>query len=385
MGLLQLLTAVVVALIVFIDGIASTTNEISATESSVLQNKQTISTVDFAFFAEAAAFLDKNDLMVGGAAYFGLPSTELIDLGLSPFCQDKTEKLSQSTRLRREKEAFRRQKQRQRRKAEREGLEQEALELSQQLKRLKQGIESNAGTCHASVQLSNYYWRDCAAKQRGEREKAESEQKRLVAAKEAQATYIDHLTKMTQSRPEVLTLAGEEGEHKLRRVGDSDDAMFAALLQDVEACYARIDDSHRECDMDNMPIGITNSVHRGPNGEVDFFQHVNRFMQPFEFQDMFKSSWKLAGHPHRTQDRQEYQGAAGLDDTIAVKFRLTRTLATGTKVSVLQRLVVRRFIENDRIFHVWKVYSEGEGILRGMHSDETSWCRFRPTPDGFGT
>ncbi|KAE9192300.1 hypothetical protein PF004_g21345 [Phytophthora fragariae] len=39
MGLLQLLTAVVVALIVFIDGIASTTNEISATESSVLQNK----------------------------------------------------------------------------------------------------------------------------------------------------------------------------------------------------------------------------------------------------------------------------------------------------------------------------------------------------------
>ncbi|KAE9215769.1 hypothetical protein PF002_g17276 [Phytophthora fragariae] len=284
--------------------------------------QQTISTVDFAFFAEAAAFLDKNDLMVGGAAYFGLPSTELIDLGLSPFCQDKTEKLSQSTRL---------------------------------------------------------------PKQRGEREKAESEQKRLVAAKEAQATYIDHLTKMTQSRPEVLTLAGEEGEHKLRRVGDSDDAMFAALLQDVEACYARIDDSHRECDMDNMPIGITNSVHRGPNGEVDFFQHVNRFMQPFEFQDMFKSSWKLAGHPHRTQDRQEYQGAAGLDDTIAVKFRLTRTLATGTKVSVLQRLVVRRFIENDRIFHVWKVYSEGEGILRGMHSDETSWCRFRPTPDGFGT
>ncbi|KAE9018212.1 hypothetical protein PR001_g881 [Phytophthora rubi] len=39
MGLLQLLPTVVVALIVFIDGIASTTNEISATESSVLQNK----------------------------------------------------------------------------------------------------------------------------------------------------------------------------------------------------------------------------------------------------------------------------------------------------------------------------------------------------------
>ncbi|KAE9210581.1 hypothetical protein PF004_g16144 [Phytophthora fragariae] len=39
MGLLQLLLTVVVAVIVFSEGIASTSNEITATESSVLQNK----------------------------------------------------------------------------------------------------------------------------------------------------------------------------------------------------------------------------------------------------------------------------------------------------------------------------------------------------------
>ncbi|KAE8892991.1 hypothetical protein PF005_g29095 [Phytophthora fragariae] len=58
---------------------------------------QLASAVDVAFFAEAAAFLDNNELLVGDAPYFGLPSMELIDV--CPFYQDKTEKLSQSTRL----------------------------------------------------------------------------------------------------------------------------------------------------------------------------------------------------------------------------------------------------------------------------------------------
>jgi hypothetical protein len=41
--------------------------------------------------------------------------------------------------------------------------------------------------------------------------------------------------------------------------------------------------------------------------------------------------------------------------------------------------VVRRFQEIHRVVVVWKVFTEGEGLFRGMHSDETGWCIARPS------
>ncbi|GMF26161.1 unnamed protein product [Phytophthora lilii] len=292
----------------------------------------------------------------------------------------------QTTKLRREKEAFRRRKQRQRRKLERENLECEVCELSSQLERLKQAIESNAGTSRASIQLSNYYWRDCASVMSEERLRAEAEQKCLVVLTQAQATYIDNLLKMMQSQLNGDNYWELTTNQKRLPVEPSNDAVFSALLEEVDSCYARVDDVLRESRMDDMPVGITNSVHRRKvNGEVEYLQHVNKVMQPFDFESTSNFSWKVAGHSHRQQDREEYKGAKGLVNTIACKFRLVQTLTSGTRVSVLQRLVARRFVEDDRTIHVWKIYSEGEGILRGMHSDETGWGKIRPAVDGFST
>ncbi|POM60447.1 hypothetical protein PHPALM_30703 [Phytophthora palmivora] len=248
------------------------------------------------------------------------------------------------------------------------------------MNRLKQAIESNARTDRASIQLSNYYWRDCAARQQQQRVSAETEQKRLVAATNAQATYIDNLSRLFQR-------TGTEQQGRSIFDGEiSDDTVFKALLQEVDDSYTHANKLFQECNMDELPIGITNSSHgRTSDGEVEYLQHVNKGMQPFDYYDTYKFSWKVAGHPHRQHDREVYEGAVGLRDTIAIKFRLERTLTTGSKVSVLQRLVNRRYFEQNQVIHVWKIYSEGEGFLRGMNSIETGWCRFRPTSDGFGT
>ncbi|KAF1785959.1 hypothetical protein GQ600_14473 [Phytophthora cactorum] len=198
--------------------------------------------------------------------------------------------------------------------------------------RLKQAIESNAGTNRASVQLSNYYWRDCATKQRDERLAAEAEQKRLVAATNVQATYIDNLTKLLERRASTsLQESWAPGirDSKRLRVETSDDAVFTALLKEVD---------------DTTPA-LTSYYESAESGEVEYLEHVNKCIQPFDYETTYTSVWKVAGHPHRQLDREVFAGAAGQENTIAVKFRLERTLTTGTKVSIKQWLVVRRFIE----------------------------------------
>ncbi|ETK81397.1 hypothetical protein L915_13102 [Phytophthora nicotianae] len=361
---------------------------------------------DATLLEEVGAFLDVNELSTITPTPFDpvqvfntgvFPSPEAIeflttaDSPLSYSFHDEIDNgdVAQSDKLRRQKEALRRRKQRQRRKDERDSLQREGLELTMQLQRLKQAIESNAGTNRASVQLSNYYWRDCAARECIERLAAETEQKRLVAATNVQATYIENLTKLLQRRgatsPRESWVPGISDCKRLR-VETSDDAVFTALIKEVDDNYAHIDALLRECRMGELSMGITNSVHQNKeNNEVEYLQHVNKAMQPFDFESTYNSAWSVAGHPHRQLDREVYAGATGLDNTIAVKFRIERTLATGTKVSMKQWLVVRRFIEADRVIHIWKIYSEGEGNLRGIHSDETGWARLRPTSDGFGT
>ncbi|KAG3190332.1 hypothetical protein PC128_g11394 [Phytophthora cactorum] len=287
-----------------------------------------------ALFEEAAAFLDMNtqtpfdSVQVFNTGKF--PSSESIELlsaidsPVSHSFRDEVdvENGPQSDKLRRQKEALRRQKQRQRRKDERESLQREGIELALQLQRLKQAIESNAGTNRASVQLSNYYWRDCATKQRDERLAAEAEQKRLVAATNVQATYIDNLTKLLERRASTsLQESWAPGirDSKRLRVETSDDAVFTALHKEVDDDYARVDELLRECCMDELSMGIRNSVRRNEeSGEVEYLEHVNKCIQPFDYETTYTSVWKVAGHPHRQLDREVFAGAAGQENTIAV-------------------------------------------------------------------
>jgi hypothetical protein len=156
---------------------------------------------------------------------------------------------------------------------------------------------------------------------------------------------------------------------------------YSTLLQEIESCYVRIDDVLGECGMDELPVGTANSVSYRADGEMEYIQHLNKGLQPFDLKHTCSSAWKVAGHLHRQRDREAFKGVVDLTSTIAVKFLLVKTLATGNEVLVLQRFVLRRFVRDNLAYHVWKINSEG----KGMHSQETGWCRFRPARDGFAT
>ncbi|KAL4145144.1 hypothetical protein PRNP1_012879 [Phytophthora ramorum] len=289
----------------------------------------------------------------------------------------------QTTRPHREKEIFRRRKQRQRRKDERESLRREERELTLELRELKQACEDPVGASRTSVQLNSHSWKYRAVQQREERLKAEEEQKRLVVVARTQATYINNLTTLLRKRRSDDGAVSGDNHHKRPCL---DGEMYSALLRDIDTCYSNVDALFVDCGMDELPVGVINSVHRRESdGEVDYIQHLNKVYEPFDIEHTYRSGWKIAGHLHRQRDREEHTDLADPNNTIAVKFRVVHTLTTGTMVSMLQRLVVRRFFRDGAVVHVWKVHSEGEGILRGMHSDETGWCRFRPSSDGHFT
>ncbi|KAF4038763.1 hypothetical protein GN244_ATG09098 [Phytophthora infestans] len=169
------------------------------------------------------------------------------------------------------------------------------------------------------------------------------------------------------------------------RLGMSDVPLFTSLLQKIDACYTRVDDVMNGCNLATMDTEETNSTHwRNDNGELEYHQKLQKFVLPYDLEKAVHVVWKSNELPQHQRDRQVYDGFGNPGNTLAIRYRLVRTLTTGTFVSVVQRLAVRRFFEQDRVVSVWKVFTEGEGIFRGMHSTLTGWGTMRSLLDGSG-
>ncbi|KAJ8566427.1 hypothetical protein ON010_g6701 [Phytophthora cinnamomi] len=204
---------------------------------------------------------------------------------------------------------------------------------------------------------------------------AETEQMRLFAAVKLQASFIKKLCEELPNGATDLTppgLAGRVSPHLSRP--PIDESLYHALVNQATACYAQIDDVLGEFDRD----GVTTSVHRNEcDGEIQYFQHLNQFTEPYDYQHTHQTMWKLANLLHRHQDRRDLQGPGTPNDTVVIRFRLLRTLANGETISVLQRYVQ----EDKRTVFIWKTLSEGEDAFRGAHSEETGWVCLQPSTE----
>ncbi|KAF4144863.1 hypothetical protein GN958_ATG06031 [Phytophthora infestans] len=275
--------------------------------------------------------------------------------------------------MHREKEKLRRRKQRQRVKDELDKLREANDELSLKLKKLKLAKEARR---NPSQRCS--VWKEIALKQWEERQRSETEKRRLTTTAKVQATYIKDLRRTAP----MFTIT-DTTDHRLET---PDVSMFSTLLQKICASLAGIDDILTGCGLPDMPIGVTSSIHWcDGTGELKYHQSLHKFFLPFDLDTAEKSCWGSFNLQQHQRDRKNYDGIGDSDNTVAFKYRVIRRLASGTTVSVVQRLVGRRFIEQNRATCIWKTYTEGEGIFRGMHSNLTAWSRLRPIPDGCGT
>lgn len=291
-----------------------------------------------------------------------------------------------------EEAALTRQKRyRLRTKNERDELRRLEKELETKLETVKKEKQGTKTTARTDVVLTDSFWRDVAVQQRKERQLAEEERRRLVATINSQAAYMTLLTQSFRARGGDGGGYGAIGssesiridDHKWLELKSSDTAAYAIYTEKIDASYALADRVYEECGMAQRPQGPEYSFHRRKeDGEIDYFQHSNKIFHPFTYRQTCDAMWELAGLPHRQEGREIYHDVADPSNTIAFKFRQTWTLSCGSIVSILKRIVCRRYEEAERTIFVWKIFLEGEGIFAGMDMTETGWVRVRPSPDG---
>lgn len=293
---------------------------------------------------------------------------------------------------RREKETLRRKKRRQRAKNERENLRLTVCELTKQVHKVRLTRKAESRLNSRPI---NSFSKHVVDWQRQARLRAEAEQQRLIAAAQVQASYIQHLRSLVHGHGCAPTDDGVGSiihertapDHTLSRLLEPSEATLCmALLRETNTFYTRIDEEHRGCGITELPDGVANSVQRRmSDGEVAYYQHLDKGTVPFSCEQTQQAMWKLANFRHRQKDLHDFECLAYSNDTTICNFRLVRELVTGSKVSVRQRFVGRRYGENNRMVYIWKIYSEVEGLFSGMQSDETGWCIIRSSSDSLSS
>ncbi|OWZ03082.1 hypothetical protein PHMEG_00025252 [Phytophthora megakarya] len=283
------------------------------------------------------------------------------------------DKVTARRRRRREKEAIRKRVYHQRLKDERNSLRKTVDELSHQLEKLQQGKD------FTSLKLFGSVWRDLAEEERQKLLNSEAEQKQLLAVAKAKASCIKELCEQIPILMDQCAATKSSEKSDVVQSPTSppfDYTMFRGHLRRVHESYAQVDEIFNS---NPMPEGFTISVKRNEsNDEIEFCEYLHKLREPFRYERTHQTLWKLFNLQHRQQDRDDFGDVVGSDDLIVVRFRLCQTLTSRATVSVLQRLVAQRFVEEFRTVFVWKIHSEGEGIFQGMHSDETGWFCINP-------
>ncbi|KAE9023284.1 hypothetical protein PF011_g4052 [Phytophthora fragariae] len=280
--------------------------------------------------------------------------------------------------LEREKDRNRRRTYRKRHLQERESLRQEIQKLTEEL-------QKGNNTCTSP-------WKMVAERQLAARRNAEAEQQRLWSTIDARAALIQEFKAMVNERVNALedfvSIKGRVFEdssdaafhrHKRVRQEPSDEAIFAAYIQELDAVYARTDAILRaggidptEANWDDPSEVWTKDLDTG------YFEYRGKLTLPVDYHDFCRSRWYTQPLHHRQESRQLYMNLGDPENTVALKFRITTRLATGKTASVLQRFVTRKHEEKERTVIVWRLFKEGEGPFVDMHADETGWAIASP-------
>lgn len=269
------------------------------------------------------------------------------------------------------KDRQRRAMYRAKRRQERDSLRQQVGELTTAL--IKQQRARDLGKLPPSMT-----WKMVAERQMQARMSAEAQQRRLAAAVAARATLLQQFRGMVFDRPAhgdgTLMAALEQNQPIPQEPSDAE--MFAEYLRSLEEIHAQIDKVFGSVAVDCL--GETKWVEAGEDG---YFQFVEEHVQPNAVHETHEAMWQTTYFSHRQASHEHFSGMDDVDNTVALKFRLTTRLKSGKTATALQRLVTRRFISDERLVIVWRASIDGEGMFAGLHADETGWNVCTPVAD----
>ncbi|OWZ14563.1 hypothetical protein PHMEG_00011937 [Phytophthora megakarya] len=224
-------------------------------------------------------------------------------------------------------------------------------------------------------------WKTIALCRQTERQQAEDERNKLQSAVETQRFFIQQFRILLLQQLGQNPIYNQVVQHCTIEQ-KKDNVVFRAHVAELDANFSCSDDIFSANEMVQMGEKVNKAIAMNPDGTVKCIQYRGKEKYPFDFHRTCASVWEIFHLYSQQKDREAYTEVANPDNTYAFKFRVTRQLAKDTSVSLLVRLVIRRYTLNNQMVMVWRTFTEGEGIFSGMHCSESGWTRVRPCETG---
>ncbi|GMF13427.1 unnamed protein product [Phytophthora lilii] len=293
----------------------------------------------------------------------------------------------------------------------------ESVELEKQLQRAREHLASIRKKRHEETASTGSKivstvpaWRHVARRHLRARQEAENENRRL------RQQLVDHLkwgytlqAKMqlrgAMSDPRstaaaaalgsvanpLLLAEDEEGITDLElELDDADRAELEMLASGLDSAFARVDAVFKEHKVSEVPLGAVSGSRTTLGGKqeggIDVVELRDTRVVPFDFRLSIDAAWNawvlwhLGGSCRKSVSAHRscsYPDVARPEHTFAVKFRLqtpSSKLPPNAGPTFLDlKLVLRRYVEQNRLVMVWRGLSAGENELEGLFTDETGW------------
>ncbi|OWZ00315.1 hypothetical protein PHMEG_00028525 [Phytophthora megakarya] len=192
----------------------------------------------------------------------------------------------------------------------------------------------------------------------------------------------------------LLLAEDEEGITDLElELDDTDRAELEMLTSGLDSAYARVDSVFKRHTVSEVQLGAVSgsrtTVHEGDDGGnngMDAVELRDTRVIPFDFKLAIDAAWNawvlwhLGGSCRKSVSAHRscsYPDVSRPEHTFAVKFRLqtpASKLPPDADPAFLDlKLVLRRYVEQDRLVLIWRGLSAGEKELDGLFTDETGW------------
>ncbi|RLN54248.1 hypothetical protein BBJ28_00005631 [Nothophytophthora sp. Chile5] len=245
---------------------------------------------------------------------------------------------------------------------------------------------------HGDPPANARVWKRIADRQAEGRERSETENRRLKGVLEGQILLARRLEQLLRKRPNVAVLSeggNASPQKRLQVINEDPTNMYELFLSELDGLYAQMDgvfhQNGLESSVDDSHRHAYVKTRRGDDGQDVLYaelQDVN--LIPFELERASAAMWRSVKRQYGKNRYHSYQNVVERpDDTIAVKYR-TKCQRNGRDIWLDAILVMRRYVERDRLACVWRAVSRGDDELSGMYTDETGWSVLKRIPPDSG-
>ncbi|ETL88117.1 hypothetical protein F442_13231, partial [Phytophthora nicotianae P10297] len=269
---------------------------------------------------------------------------------------------------------------RERQKNTRKRLELQEKELTKALADLRELKAKQLSEFTSSRTPAYWHWESIAGKQKEQRLEAEADQQQLYATISLQSSYIDYLHDTLRR-----LCADQDMPRKKLCLKSPEPALISAYIRELDDNYTRTEEVFRNSGLSELPdteVTVHSVRTRDCDGQVEYFQQLDKMVQPYTLRQTGHSLWKLGEAQHSSKPNyQRSYDVVDPENTIAARFVEEKALKSGETAPLVQRFIARRFEEEGCIIYTWKLVTEGAGVFNGMQLDETGWCRLLPLTD----